>query len=1489
MFIKYTSYALFVILTTCFQHQVRSQSLCSIDNIQIGTPSPCNPATNTYSQEITVYFQNGPVDSLITINEHTFPLDAYQTGFFRARLTALPAHGKKVPAHVFFSSQPACSLIISSAFTAPASCNPSLFQPTLQDFISIDDNQNDTLDAGDWLSYLTRIGNYQGDTARSLSFYLSQLDPNLTIDLNSVQIAPIALPDTIGLNQIDGYDLLQNDIDPDGLSSALIIVAVDSFSAKGGAINLSPNCGGIQYTPPSGSFSTDQFEYVIMDPDGMISSATVVLQTDLDIPLSQVIYVNNDPPATVTGTLGSKTNPYTTLGDAQSNLTADLIYVFKGNAPYDMGIELRDGQYLIGEGAGLKCGGCALEEPAGTAPVFTNTSTTTNDGHAVVLARNNTVQGIKIENTKGYAFANASSAASVGELYIDIESVTGEGGILQLVSCDNDATINIQDASSSDSSAIVFDDVSGDLYYAGSITTTNPGRLMVINACAGSFTFKQNCNDFISQADPAGEGILIVDMTGNLTFEVPVHIGTALTPNGGNHGITLFQDNPGTFSFDSVKIYTKKHTGIWAEDTGDQGTIIIKKGSIIADSAAAILIGKLDVDITLAYVEATDSPTDGVSIREGTGNFFCQVLKGTRIGRVCKPVTVTLDNRGSGTLAPSALYNGVYQDATQYMFDASQTTFSTPVPATVGPDTVTVILTVMTEKIDTFGVVYKRDTFSCSAIVTVEPYSPSLPPLARGTGGANVAGPAANASPASYTGSGGCTFDMSSTGTGINTGAKMQPLANGPAGITATSSSSSTSIYIGALISNGAVGAAVVVAFDDDMGFEEETSIRIDEIDITCGDNCRGAGVVGTNVDEVYLGEGDIDTYKNDGVKIYPNVNSGSRVEIDKTDIHTTESYGLICIGKESTTDEPVGLNPVANTSRAVHENSIILRKGIIDVVGRSGEKDTAVYLENYYLDVILDEVNAKDADIGLTLINTTGTFTVLDGEISGCETVFYFDNAEYVSLNNMKFSQNYGTMRSQGKTYFWLSNCEFIDNRRDYNQFFIRDATLSIYECDFRDNVAHLWFYTNGHVESYIGHSSFEYTAGAQANNPNLHLQTISGNGSLVLSNNSFKGYKNRGLEGASVWLRCYEPFDVILSKNTFQDNYSDLSLVAGGNGNNNTNGASSFYVLNTKSIGPLHNDASFTSPHHAIKIGDGDYRQPGWKRGIISGISNINLGQNAATAPPTYGISYNSEIPNSNCRLSIYGNTLVNGGKTNTNAIRIGIDDFRPATWDPGYWSHNSPKYLSIKNNVGFYSVIRKHESDLCADITGNTFDPIVPGGTRLKLENTSITGKVFSLEKGPNSTLLSTADTILAAENPPGISTDYAITGPITPVSDGTCSSGSGFNDTLVVVTDGYLQEVLLTADPLSKVAKIKLEVTLLKGDGQPIKDAEVTLTQKNPTPASDPALLSTFISPPLTDAKGITSTEVTVGNQTGWLEFEFEYGGSTASAWIYVKKR
>jgi hypothetical protein len=114
-----------------------------------------------------------------------------------------------------------------------------------------------------------------------------------------------------------------------------------------------------------------------------------------------------------TGGNGSRSRPFTTLEQVENASKAgDIIRVVPSSRALDGGIQLKDGQRLIGLGDAVTKAG------TGGGPTVTNTSAARYNGDAIRLARNNVVQNIHIDGAMraGIFGVNAGRAELRGNL-----------------------------------------------------------------------------------------------------------------------------------------------------------------------------------------------------------------------------------------------------------------------------------------------------------------------------------------------------------------------------------------------------------------------------------------------------------------------------------------------------------------------------------------------------------------------------------------------------------------------------------------------------------------------------------------------------------------------------------------------------------------------------------------------------------------------------------------------------------------------------------------------------------------------------------------------------------------------------------------------------------------------------------------------------------------------------------------------------------------
>ena len=102
-----------------FTAPVSCTPVCSISDLAAGTQTPCDPANNTYTQQVVVTFTNPPATGNLVVNGQSFAIGVSpQT----VTLTGLVSNGAAVDVTASFSANTSCSRTENALFTAPARC-----------------------------------------------------------------------------------------------------------------------------------------------------------------------------------------------------------------------------------------------------------------------------------------------------------------------------------------------------------------------------------------------------------------------------------------------------------------------------------------------------------------------------------------------------------------------------------------------------------------------------------------------------------------------------------------------------------------------------------------------------------------------------------------------------------------------------------------------------------------------------------------------------------------------------------------------------------------------------------------------------------------------------------------------------------------------------------------------------------------------------------------------------------------------------------------------------------------------------------------------------------------------------------------------------------------------------------------------------------------------------------------------------------------------
>ncbi|MBK8620864.1 MAG: hypothetical protein IPN79_03665 [Saprospiraceae bacterium] len=99
-------------------------SACSITDVVAGAQTPCVVATNAYTQEVVITYDQAPTTGQISVNGQLFDITSSPQTVV---LTNLDSDGLPVSVNAFFTDLPDCSLLVPDVFTAPVNCCPISF------------------------------------------------------------------------------------------------------------------------------------------------------------------------------------------------------------------------------------------------------------------------------------------------------------------------------------------------------------------------------------------------------------------------------------------------------------------------------------------------------------------------------------------------------------------------------------------------------------------------------------------------------------------------------------------------------------------------------------------------------------------------------------------------------------------------------------------------------------------------------------------------------------------------------------------------------------------------------------------------------------------------------------------------------------------------------------------------------------------------------------------------------------------------------------------------------------------------------------------------------------------------------------------------------------------------------------------------------------------------------------------------------------------
>ena len=364
--------------------------------------------------------------------------------------------------------------------------------------------------------------------------------------------------------------------------------------------------------------------------------------------LPQVWFIDNTPGA-VDGSapLGSQNNPFTSIADFNASAAPgvnDYVYLRAGTYSEADGINLKDGQILVGQGENLQ-----FANPFGGAPIVIETGSqgqtpliivTGNNNEGITLATNNSISGLDIGMNNATATGIEDGGATVGNLTISNVGVGVSQNLGAAVDIDQGGTLNVILESVTSSGAARAIDLGTTTGLAGAGNNFTVSGTTVIN-------------------DATGDGITIANSSLNATFTGKV---TILNDAGGANGdgvdlgTAAGGANTGTYNFNGGVDITVNGTGAFglrATSSGTVGITDVGNTQIISNNGTAILINPTTFNATLDQV-TSGGGSEGISLSGMSGSLSIgsvsingQTGDGIDITNSAGSVTISGGNIGS--------------------------------------------------------------------------------------------------------------------------------------------------------------------------------------------------------------------------------------------------------------------------------------------------------------------------------------------------------------------------------------------------------------------------------------------------------------------------------------------------------------------------------------------------------------------------------------------------------------------------------------------------------------------------------------------------------------------------------------------------------------------------------------------------------------------------------------------------------------------------
>lgn len=413
-------------------------------------------------------------------------------------------------------------------------------------------------------------------------------------------------------------------------------------TTQGGDVDLLAD-GSFSYLPPAGFKGDDTF------PVNTASGSATVTVTVTDM----VWYVDN----TSAGGDGRSDAPFPTLAEASSaSVDGDAIFVYAGDLTttgYDQGIDLYQGQRLIGEVYGLNVPGVGeLVAPGGSRPTLNSSGLPHTVGIGTGAPGDNLVAGLTL-----WAGSLGLEGFNLGTTLVDDVVIINAGAGVRLSGAVGSITFTNADVTGEDDIAFEVSGGNPNVSYSGVLTCDIGTLLDVSNTTGGTLTF--NGSNVVLDED----GVSVFNSASTLVMD-NLDVKAA-----GWRGIRI-QNSSGSFTFNGVTMAATSNNAV--EVTGGAPTVsvdVLPAGINNAQNHLLYVNGTTGGSVSFTGGPMTDNGGLGVEV-SGSNAGSVSIANALAMGTSAGPASVYLDNSNGPvtlsdvTISASGVPGLVHQNGT---------------------------------------------------------------------------------------------------------------------------------------------------------------------------------------------------------------------------------------------------------------------------------------------------------------------------------------------------------------------------------------------------------------------------------------------------------------------------------------------------------------------------------------------------------------------------------------------------------------------------------------------------------------------------------------------------------------------------------------------------------------------------------------------------------------------------------------------------------